>query len=87
MKIKIAFLCEDSSMLTIYIIDAERVSNYSFNIIILIVNITCFHFITKILYIWRVIIEKLQCQTVVGQEMVDINYLQTPIQMHFLVEL
>ena len=32
-------------------------------------------------------LKKLQCQTVIGQEIVAINDLQIPIYMHFLVEL
>ena len=32
-------------------------------------------------------LQKLQCQTVVGQEMVAINDLQIPIYMHFLVKM
>ena len=51
MKITIAYLCEDSLMLTSSIIDAERISNYSLNEIILLVPIPYLHFITRILYI------------------------------------
>ena len=74
-------------MLISSIIDVERNSNYSFNVIITIGPVPCFHSDTWMLYIWKLIIAKLQCQPVVGQEMVAINYLQIQIYMHFLVEL
>ena len=58
MKIRIAFSCKDSSMLTISIIDVEINSNSSLNLIISIGHIQCFYFVTRMLYIWKVIIEK-----------------------------
>ena len=51
MKIKIAFSCEDSSMLTSSIIDVEMNYNSSLNQIIPLVPIPCFHFDTKMVYI------------------------------------
>ena len=50
MKITIASSCEDSSMLTSYIIDVKRSSNSSFNLIIALEPIPCFHFVTRMLY-------------------------------------
>ena len=58
MKITIAFLWYDSSMLTIYIIDVERNYNDSLNAIISLGIISCFHFVTRMLYIQIAIIEK-----------------------------
>ena len=57
-KITIASYCEDPWMLTIYIIAVEFTSNYSLNEIISLGPITCFHFCTKMLYIWKVTICK-----------------------------
>ena len=45
-------------MLTSSIIDIERNSNSSLNIIISLGPIPCFHYVTKMLYIWKVIISK-----------------------------
>ena len=87
MKIRVEFSCEDSSMLISSVIDVERNYNYLLNIITSLGPIPYFHFVTKMLYIWKVIIEKLQCQTVVGQEILAINDLQIPINKHFLVQL
>ena len=58
MKITIASLCEDSSMLTSSIIDAEIIYNHSLNVILSLGPIKCFHLVTKILYIWKLIIAK-----------------------------
>ena len=58
MKTTIASLCEDSSMLNSYIIDVKRSYNYSLNGIISLGNILCFNLVTRILYIWKVIIAK-----------------------------
>ena len=74
-------------MLNSYIIAVEINYNSSLNLIISLVPIPCFRFVTRMLYTWKVIIEKLKCQTVVGQEMVAINDLQITTYMHFLVEL
>ena len=86
MKVTIAFSCKDSSMLVSSIIEVEINSNSPLNVIMSIGTIPCFHFDTRMLYNWKVIIKKLQCPTVVGQEMVAINDLQLPKYMHFLVE-
>ena len=45
-------------MLTISIIDVERDYNYSLNIILSLGPIPCFHFVTRMLYIRKVIISK-----------------------------
>ena len=58
MKITVALLCEDSSILISSIIDVEINSNFSLDVIISIVTIPCFHFDTIMWYIWKVIIEK-----------------------------
>ena len=58
MEITIAFSCKKSSMLTSYIIDVERNYNSSLNIIILLGPIPLFHFVTRMLYTIKVIIEK-----------------------------
>ena len=58
MKIKVALSCGDSSMLTSSIIDIERKSNYSLNVIISLRPITCFYFVTIMLYILKVMIAK-----------------------------
>ena len=47
MKTTIAFSCEDSSMLISSIIEVEINYNSSFNVIILIGPIPCFHFDTR----------------------------------------
>ena len=70
-------------MLTSYIMYTERNSNPSFNIVISLGTIPCFNFVTRMLYIWKSMIKKLQCQTGVDQEMVTINDLQIPINIHF----
>ena len=77
-EIKISSSCEYSSMLTSSISDILRNSNYSLNLIISLGPIPCLHFVTRIIYIWKVMIEKLQCQTEVYQEMAAMNYLQIP---------
>ena len=46
MKITIPYLCEYSSMLTSYIIDAERNPNSSLHAIISLVTIPWLHFVT-----------------------------------------
>ena len=74
-------------MLTSYIIDVERNYNNSLNLIISLGTVPCLHFVTIMVYIRKVIIAKIQCQTVVGQEMVAINDLKIPIYMHCLIEL
>ena len=51
MKITISFLFEHSPILTISIIDVERSSNYSFNLILSLGHIPFFHFVTIMLYI------------------------------------
>ena len=51
MKITIDFSCEDSSMSISSIIDVEKNSNYSLNVIISIGPISCLHFDTRMLYI------------------------------------
>ena len=54
-------------MLTSSITDIERNSNSSLNESISLGPIPCFNFVTIILYTWKLIIEKLQCQAEVGQ--------------------
>ena len=56
MKTTIASSCEYSPMLNIYIINVERNSSYSLNVIISLGPITCFHFVNIMLYMWKVII-------------------------------
>ena len=58
MKITIAFLCKHSSMLTSSIIDGERNYNSSMKVIKSLGPIPCFHFVTRMLYIRKVIISK-----------------------------
>ena len=58
MKIIITFLCKHSSMLTSYIIDVERNYESLLNVIISLGPIPCFHFLTRTLYIWKVIMKK-----------------------------
>ena len=58
MKSTIAFSCEDSSMLTSSIIHVEINSNSSLSVTISFIPIPWFHFVTIILYIWKVIILK-----------------------------
>ena len=87
MNIKIKCTCEHSSMLISSKIEVERSSSFSLNGMMSIGLITCLHFDTIMLYIWKHYLQKLQCQTVVGQELVAINDLQIPIYMHFLVKL
>ena len=56
MKNKICSSCEDSSILTSFTTDVEINCNYSLNAIISLEPIPCFHFVTIMLYMWRVII-------------------------------
>ena len=56
MKIKITSSCEDSSILTISIIDVEISSNFSLNLIISLGPTPHFHFVTRMLYTRKVII-------------------------------
>ena len=58
MKIIVAFSCEGSSILNTSIIDAERNYISSSNAIISLGTIPCFHLVTIMLYIWKVIIAK-----------------------------
>ena len=58
MTFTISFSCKDSSILTSSIIDVERGFNSSLNEIISLVPITHFHFITRMLSMSKVIIEK-----------------------------
>ena len=57
-KIIITFLCQHSSMLTSSIIYVERNYNSSLNVIISLGPIPCFNFVTRMLYIRKLIIKK-----------------------------
>ena len=58
MEIIVAYSCEDSSMLTSYIIDVEIIFHFSLNKIISLGPISCFRFVNINLYILKVSIAK-----------------------------
>ena len=87
MKITIDSSCEDSWIWTSSIIDAELSSNYSLNDSISLRPITCLHFCTKMLYIWKVIItENKMSDCILSRD--GIHKRSTDSNLHaFLVEL